>query len=61
MEDTTPKILELKQEISQLKEINMEINAKLDKLLQLFEVIQQRTDEKKMIKHVDSIDNRFSY
>jgi hypothetical protein len=62
MEDPTPKIIELKQEISQLKEINMAINAKLDKLLRLFEI--QSVDAKKISKHTDlkeTVYNRFSY
>lgn len=63
MEDPTPKILELTQEILQLKQINTEINAKLDKLLQLYE--NQNVDGKKIGKHnndlKETVYNRFSY
>lgn len=64
MEDPTPKILELTQEILQLKQINTEINAKLDKLLQLYE--NQNVDGQKIGKHnnndlKETVYNRFSY
>ena len=63
MEHQTPKTSDLREEITQLKQTCLEINAKLDKLLQLFEI--QRVDGKKISKHnndsIETIYNRFSY
>ena len=45
---------DLKIQVNELKQISLEINAKLDKLLQLFET--QSTDSKKMSQHIDFIE-----
>ena len=45
---------DLKLQVNELKQISLEINAKLDKLLQLFET--QSTDSKKMSQHIDFIE-----
>jgi len=62
MEELTPKTSDLREEITQLKQISVEINAKLDKLLKLFET--QQVDSKKIAPQNDlkeTVYNRFSY
>jgi hypothetical protein len=51
--ETSPS--DLREEMMELKQISLEINAKLDKLLQLFEI--QTTDGKKMSQHIDFIES----
>ena len=59
----TPKTSDLREEMMELKQISLEINAKLDKLLQLYE--NQNVDGKKIGKHnndlKETVYNRFSY
>jgi hypothetical protein len=45
---------DLRSEVNELKQITSEINAKLDKLLELFEI--QTTDCKKMSQHIDFVE-----
>jgi len=45
---------DLKLQVNELKQITTEINAKLDKLMQLFEI--QTTDCKKMSDHIDFVE-----
>ena len=59
MEDLTPKTSDLREEITQLKQISVEINKKLDKLLQLFEVDGQKIAPQNDLK--ETVYNRFSY
>lgn len=62
MEDTTPKTSGLREEITQLKQISVEINKKLDKLLQLFDtqqVVSKQIAQQNDLK--ETVYNRFSY
>ena len=51
--ETSPS--DLREEMMELKQISFEINAKLYKLLKLFEI--KTTDGKKMSQHIDFIES----
>jgi len=50
--------MEDKEDITELKSLIVEINTKLDKLLQLFE--SQNNNSKKMSTHIDFIETTYN-